>query len=155
MVALDEFSVDYDEDGSLNTIDTSNVEFNLGESEERDNYEVIPQKVLAYFDIYTYQGMTPELDSTINGWDVKKKRTTIVKRVFSSGSLQAYYIWKADEEDDSKGSWVECGEFSPLIRNTDSDDSITLNIAPAAIAVKDQDFTLTAIGFNCLVIIRT
>lgn len=141
MVALDEFSVDYDEDGSLNTIDTSNVEFNLGESEERDNYEVIPQKVLAYFDIYTYQGMTPELDSIINGWDMKKKRTTIVKRVFSSGSLQAYYIWKADEEDDSKGSWVECGEFSPLIRNTDSDDSITLNIAPAAIAVIDQNFT--------------
>lgn len=129
---LDEFSVDYDEDGSLNTIDTSNVEYNLGDSENRTEYETIPQKVLTGFDVYELNGMAPNLDTEISQWDMKKKRTAIIKRLYADGTLQAYYVWKADEEDDSKGSWFECGEFSPLIRNKDSDDSIELKIAPAA-----------------------
>ncbi len=140
--ALDEFSVDYDEDGSLNTIDTSNVEFNLGGSEARTDYEVIPQKILSYFEVYDHNGMTPDLDLTISKWDIKRKRTTIIRRLYADGSLQAYYVWKADGEDDGKGSWLECGEFSPLVRNTESDDSLTLNIAPAAVTIVDQDVTV-------------
>lgn len=140
--ALDEFSVDYDEDGSLNTIDTSNVEFNLGDSDERSDYEVLPQKILSYFEVYNHNGMTPNLDLGIKEWDIKRKRTTIIKRLYGDGSLQAYYVWRADENDDTKGCWLECGEFSPLLRNTESDDSITLNIAPAAVAVLDIDFAV-------------
>ena len=139
---LDEFNVDYDEDGSLNTIDTSNVDFNLGNSEARTDYEVIPQKILSYFEVYDHNGMAPDLDLAISKWDIKRKRTTIIRRLYADGSLQAYYVWKADENDDTKGSWLECGEFSPLVRNTESDDSLTLNIAPAAVTVIDQDVTV-------------
>ena len=77
---------------------------------------------------YELDGMQPNLDPNLQKWDLKKKRTTIVRRRYADGTLQNYYIWKADESDDTKGSWVACGEFSPLIQNQDSDDSITLNI---------------------------
>ena len=137
---LDEYSVDYDEDGSLNTIDTSNVEFNLGDSENRTEFETIPQKVLSYFEVYDHNGMTPNLDLGISKWDIKRKRTTIIKRLYADGSLQAYYVWKTDSEDESKGSWFQCGEFSPLLRDKESDDSITLNICPAAVTFTDQNF---------------
>lgn len=140
--ALDEFSVDYDEDGSLNVLDTSNVEYNLDDTAARDSFEVIPQKILSYFDVYELDGVQPNLDPQIQKWDLKKKRTTIVRRRYSDGSLQDYYIWKADESDDTKGSWAACGEFSPLIHNQDSDDSITLNISPASVSVMDVDFTI-------------
>lgn len=139
---LDEYSVDYDEEGSLNTIDTSNVSFNLGDSSVRTEYECLPQKVLAHFEVYTYQGMQPNLDAKIQSWDLKRRRTTILKRVASDGSLQAYYVWRASESDDTQGTWFECGTFSPLVRRKDSDNEIKLNIAPAAVTYREEDFTL-------------
>lgn len=148
MVPLDEFSVDYDEDGSLNTIDTSNVEFNLGDSENRTEFETIPQKVLSYFEVYDHNGMTPNLDLDISKWDIKRKRTTIIKRLYADGSLQAYYVWKTDSEDESKGSWFQCGEFSPILRNKESDDSITLNICPSAVTFTEQNFSVFSSWLN-------
>ena len=148
MVPLDEFSVDYDEDGSLNTIDTSNVEFNLGDSENRTEFETIPQKVLSYFEVYDHNGMTPNLDLGISKWDIKRKRTTIIKRLYADGSLQAYYVWKTDSEDESKGSWFQCGEFSPLLRDKESDDSITLNICPSAVTFTEQNFSVFTSWLN-------
>lgn len=41
---LDEYTTDYDEDGSFSTSSTANLEYNLGDSANRDNYEVISKK---------------------------------------------------------------------------------------------------------------
>lgn len=41
---LDEYTTDYDEDGSFSTSSTANLEYNLGDSANRDNYEIISKK---------------------------------------------------------------------------------------------------------------
>ena len=48
---LDEYTTDYDEDGSFSTSSTANLEYNLGDSANRDNYEVISKKVFENFEI--------------------------------------------------------------------------------------------------------
>lgn len=120
--AIDEYSVDYDEDGSLSTTETSNLEYNLGDSANRKEYEVISQKVLKSFKIVE---LAPEADVTgwTRRWSDKEKRTTIIKQ---DG------VYKIYMNDNGKESWVKCGFWSPLVRDKDSDSSITINISPAA-----------------------
>lgn len=48
---LDEYSTDYDADGTFNTSSTANLQYNLGDSANRDNYEVIPKKVYDNFEV--------------------------------------------------------------------------------------------------------
>lgn len=41
---LDEYTTDYDADGSFSTSSTANLQYNLGDSANRGDYEVIPKK---------------------------------------------------------------------------------------------------------------
>lgn len=134
---LDEYTTDYDEDGSFSTSFTSNLEYNLGDSANRDDYEVISSKVFRNFEtIETSEipiGSSYQFPNTTIGWTEKEKRTRIIR---SNGS--DYYIYI--EDADGNKSWQLAGIWSPLIRDSSSDDYTDLNISPAAQVAEDVDF---------------
>lgn len=132
---LDEYTTDYDEDGSLSTSSTANLEYNLGDSANRDNYEVISKKVFESFEIVhstEVMGLDRQFASTTMLWSEKKKRQTIIE------NFGDYYIYVEDENE--KKSWKLAGIWSPLIRDKSSEDYVDLNISPAAQVVEDINF---------------
>lgn len=132
---LDEYTTDYDEDGSLSTSSTANLEYNLGDSANRDNYEVISKKVFDSFEIVHSEelmGSDRQFASTTLLWSEKKKRQTIIE------NFGDYYIYVEDE--DGNKNWKLAGIWSPLIRDSSSDDYVDLNISPAAQVVENINF---------------
>lgn len=132
---LDEYTTDYDEDGSLSTSSTANLEYNLGDSANRDNYEVISKKVFDSFEIVHSEelmGSNRQFASTTLLWSEKKKRQTIIE------NFGDYYIYVEDE--DGNKNWKLAGIWSPLIRDSSSDDYVDLNISPAAQVVGNINF---------------
>ena len=132
---LDEYTTDYDEDGSFSTSSTANLEYNLGDSANRDNYEVIPKKVFDSFEIVHSEelmGSDRQFASTTLLWSEKKKRQTIIE------NYGDYYIYVEDE--DGNKNWKLAGIWSPLIRDSASDDYVDLNISPAAQVVGNINF---------------
>lgn len=132
---LDEYTTDYDEDGSLSTSSTANLEYNLGDSANRDNYEVISKKVFDSFEIVHSEelmGSDRQFASTTLLWSEKKKRQTIIE------NYGDYYIYVEDE--DGNKNWKLAGIWSPLIRDSASDDYVDLNISPAAQVVGNINF---------------
>ena len=138
---LDEYTTDYDEDGSFSTPSTANLEYNLGDSANRDNYEVISKKVFENFKIVHSTGTWDpqnQFKGTTQSWSEKQKRQTIIE---CNGS---YYIY-VENEDGSK-TWQLAGVWSPLIRDSSSDDYVDINISPAAQVVEDINFKTAVIG---------
>lgn len=138
---LDEYTTDYDEDGSFSTSSTANLEYNLGDSANRDNYEVISKKVFENFKIVHSTGTWEpqnQFKGTTQSWSEKQKRQTIIE---CNGS---YYIY-VENEDGSK-TWQLAGVWSPLIRVSSSDDYVDINISPAAQVVEDINFKTAVIG---------
>ena len=138
---LDEYTTDYDEDGSFSTSSTANLEYNLGDSANRDNYEVISKKVFENFEtVHSTETWGPgyQFKETTQSWSEKQKRQTIIEH---NGS---YYIY-VENEDGSK-TWQLAGVWSPLIRDSSSDDYVDLNISPAAQVVEDINFKTAFIG---------
>lgn len=131
---LDEYTTDYDEDGSLSTSSTANLEYNLGDSANRDNYEVISKKVFNSFESFHSEeiSLDNQFISTTMLWSEKKKRQTIIE------NFGDYYIYMEDEN--GKKSWELSGIWSPLIRDKSSEDYVDLNISPAAQVVEDINF---------------
>lgn len=132
---LDEYTTDYDEDGSLSTSSTANLEYNLGDSANRDNYEVISKKVFDSFEIVHSEelmGSDRQFASTTLLWSEKKKRQTIIE------NFGDYYIYVEDE--DGNKNWKLAGIWSPLIRDSSSEDYVDLNISPAAQVVENINF---------------
>lgn len=131
---LDEYTTDYDEDGSLTTSSTANLEYNLGDSANRDNYEVISKKVFNSFESFHSEeiSLDNQFVSTTMLWSEKKKRQTIIE------NFGDYYIYVEDEN--GKKSWELSGIWSPLIRDKSSEDYVDLNISPAAQVVEDINF---------------
>lgn len=134
---IDEYTTDYDSDGSFSTSSTANLEYNLGDSANRGDYEIIPKKVFANFSIQdtfeTPMGDNIQFPTTTSGWDKKRKRTTIIRYAGSD-----YYIYVQDT--DGNEQWHLAGIWSPLIRDSSSDDYTDLNISPAAQVVEDVTF---------------
>ena len=138
---LDEYTTDYDEDGSFSTSSTANLEYNLGDSANRDNYEVISKKVFENFKIVHSTGTWEpqnQFKGTTQSWSEKQKRQTIIE---CNGS---YYIY-VENEVGSK-TWQLAGVWSPLIRDSSSDDYVDINISPAAQVVEDINFKTAVIG---------
>lgn len=132
---LDEYTTDYDEDGSFSISSTANLEYNLGDSANRDNYEVISKKVFEGFEIVNsteLMGADRQFAATTQSWSERKKRQTIIE------NFGDYYIYVEDENE--KKSWKLVGIWSPLIRDKSSDDYVDLNISPAAQVVKNINF---------------
>lgn len=138
---LDEYSADYDEDGSFSTSATANLEYKMDGSANRGNYESIPKKVFNNFNIVQsidYFGALDQFSQTTMGWSEKKKRQTIIEY------LRSYYIYV--ENEDGTKTWQLAGVWSPLIRDSSSDDYVDLNISPAAQVVEDISFRSAIIG---------
>ena len=132
---LDKYATDYDEDGSFSTSSTANLEYNLGNSANRDNYEVISKKVFDNFEIVhskELMGANKQFASTTLSWSEKQKRQTIIE------NFGNYYVYMVDENDNK--SWKPVGIWSPLIRDSSSDDFIDLNISPVAQVVENINF---------------
>lgn len=132
---LDEYTTDYDEDGSFSTSSTANLEYNLGDSANRDDYEVISKKVFESFEIVNsteVMGEDRQFATTTLFWSERKKRQTIIE------NFGDYYIYVEDENE--KKSWKLVGIWSPLIRDKTSDDYADLNISPAAQVVENISF---------------
>ena len=132
---LDEYTTDYDEDGSFSTSSTANLEYNLGDSANRGDYEVISKKVFESFEIVNsteVMGEDRQFATTTLFWSERKKRQTIIE------NFGDYYIYVEDEN--GKKSWKVAGIWSPLIRDKTSDDYADLNISPAAQVVENINF---------------
>lgn len=131
---MDEYTTDYDEDGSISTSSTANLEYNLGGSANRGSYEVISKKVFENFDNFHSEeiSLDSQFVSTTLLWSEKKKRQTIIE------NFGDYYIYVEDEN--GKKSWKLAGVWSPLIRDKSSEDYVDLNISPAAQVVEDINF---------------
>ena len=131
---LDEYTTDYDEDGSISTSSTANLEYNLGGSANRGSYEVISKKVFENFENFHSEeiSLDNQFVSTTLLWSEKKKRQTIIE------NFGDYYIYVEDEN--GKKSWKLAGVWSPLIRDKSSEDYVDLNISPAAQVVEDINF---------------
>lgn len=132
---MDEYTTDYDEDGSFSTSSTANLEYNLGNSANRDNYEVITKKVFDNFEIVhsrELMGANKQFASTTLLWSEKQKRQTIIE------NFGNFYVYMVDENDNK--SWKPAGIWSPLIRDSSSDDFVDLNISPAAQVVENINF---------------
>lgn len=140
---LEEYTGDYDSDGSFTTSSTANLQYNLGEAANRDEYESISQKVFDNFPVFnSFDGFGPynQFEVDTNGWDEKKKRTTIIRW---NGS---YYIYV--EDTDGNKTWQLAGVWSPLVRDPASDDYTDLNISPAAQVVEDVEFKSSFLKIN-------
>lgn len=140
---LDEYSADYDEDGSFSTSATANLEYKMDGSANRGNYESIPKKVFDNFNIVQsvdYFGVLDQFSQTTMGWSEKKKRQTIIEY------LRSYYIYV--ENEDGTKTWQMAGVWSPLIRDSSSDEYVDLSISPAAQVVKDINFRTGLIEDN-------
>lgn len=132
---LDEYTTDYDENGSFSTSSTANLEYNLGDSANRDDYEVISKKVFESFEIVNsteVMGEDRQFATTTQFWSERKKRQTIIE------NFGDYYIYVEDEN--GKKRWKVAGIWSPLIRDKTSDDYADLNISPAAQVVENINF---------------
>ena len=137
---MDEYTTDYDEDGSISTSSTANLEYNLGGSANRGSYEVISKKVFENFENFHSEeiSLDSQFVSTTLLWSEKKKRQTIIE------NFGDYYIYVEDEN--GKKSWKLAGIWSPLIRDKSSEDYVDLNISPAAQVVEDINFKTALIG---------
>lgn len=137
---LDEYTTDYDEDGSISTSSTANLEYNLGGSANRDSYEVISKKVFENFESFHSEeiSLDHQFVTTTLLWSEKKKRQTIIE------NFGDYYIYVEDES--GKKKWKLAGIWSPLIRDKSSEDYVDLNISPAAQVVEDINFKTALIG---------
>lgn len=137
---MDEYTTDYDEDGSISTSSTANLEYNLGGSANRGSYEVISKKVFENFDNFHSEeiSLDSQFVSTTLLWSEKKKRQTIIE------NFGDYYIYVEDEN--GKKSWKLAGVWSPLIRDKSSEDNVDLNISPAAQVVENINFKTGWLG---------
>lgn len=106
---MDEYTTDYDEDGSFSTSSTANLEYNLGNSANRGYYEVISKKVFDNFEIVhskELMGANKQFASTTLSWSEKQKRQTIIE------NFGNYYIYMVDEN--ANKSWKPVGIWSHL-----------------------------------------
>ena len=137
---MDDYTTDYDEDGSFSISSTANLEYNLGDSANRDSYEVISKKVFESFESFHCKeiSLDHQFGSSTMLWSEKKKRQTIIE------NFGDYYIYVVDEN--GKKSWKLAGIWSPLIRDKSSDDYVDLNISPAAQVVENINFKTGWLG---------
>ncbi len=137
----DEFTAEYDEDG-LNNLLTSNVEYELASSVNRQWWEVIPKDISERFATVEYS-TEMEMADAAHAMSKKQRQTTI----FHTTSDNRFWVWydAVDEEGQTNEYRRVVGQFSPIVRDLDSDDNVTLKISPVAFykrnKVEERDTT--------------
>ena len=126
----DDFTVEHDDDG-LQNLATSNIEYAFDASTNHEWREVISNDVQKKFALKQYDSKDLLLTAA-KSMSTKDRRTTL----FQVGN--DYYIFAVmsnnddPDSDDTSEQLTQCGYFSPIIRDVDSDDYVDLNICPAA-----------------------
>jgi hypothetical protein len=126
----DDFTVEHDDDG-LQNLATSNIEYAFDASTNHEWREVISNDVQKKFTLKKYDSKDLLLTAA-KSMSTKDRRTTL----FQIGN--DYYIFAAmsnnddPDSDNTSEQLIQCGYFSPIIRDIDSDDYVDLNICPAA-----------------------
>lgn len=123
---MDEFSTEYDEEG-LKSFYTSNVEFDLEDSENRSVQDVVPLEVINEFpprDVADWS----EINNVAATMTEKETLTTLFH--FTSGSLMGLYCYY-DYTGEQKTRRL-AGFFSPIVRDKGSEETVKLLITPAA-----------------------
>lgn len=126
----DEFTTEYDEDG-VEYIGTSNLKFDR----DSENYDIIPEDVFKEFDYKDYPSRS-EMWDAIKAMTLQERLQTLFHC-----PTGFYYVTWPDEDDGptlENTAIQQCGQFSELVRDKDSDNAIELEIVPAAVA-DDQD----------------
>lgn len=140
---LDEYTVEYDEDGLAN-LATSNIEYSFADSPNREWREYMSQEVLQNYTIKECAS-SAERDKVAAAMKTSERRTTIFK------VKETFYIYALmpvnddPENTDKVEKCVMCGFFNPAIREIGSDNSVSLRIAPVAFYQRkrresDRDF---------------
>lgn len=124
--AADDFSSEFDEDG-LEYIGSSNIRYNL--SGLSDRAEEVPDDVLENFEIREFSS-NAELITAFNAMSERQQLTTLM--VDPAG-----FVYCAEVRDSSgrKTGALELrrmGEFTKLVRDSNTDNDITLDICPVA-----------------------
>lgn len=127
--AVDEYSCEYDEDG-LQNLATSNIEYNLQESANRDSLECIPLSTLKLFPTVDVEP-TADLYGYVESLPLKERRT----RIFRHQGDMFIYAQTTDDKDKEHEGLTRCGFFNPVVRDAQSGESVKLDIIPAACAM--------------------
>lgn len=142
----DDFSVEYQDDG-LESVETSNVRYNIEDNSDRDWKDVMTEDVLGAFDIKQYNTLTEMNDAVAKMTNAQKYYT-----IFNvSGD---WYIYKGTSREIENGgsrfggsrsgnsvgndNRIAVGFFNPIIRNSESDDYEELSVIPVAVCVEDR-----------------
>lgn len=123
---LDEYSTEYDEDG-LKSFASSNIEYDLEESENRSGYDVVPLEVQREFPPRDVADIN-EVNTVAAGMTTKETLTTLFR--FTGGSAEGLFLYY--DSSGEKATRRLAGFFSPLVRDKDSDETVKLLITPAA-----------------------
>lgn len=127
--AIDEYSCEYDEDG-LQNLATSNIEYNLQDSANRDSLERIPLSTLRLFPMVDIDPAA-DLYGYVESLSLKERRTKIFRY---RGDLYIY-AETTDEKDKVSEGLTRCGFFNPVVRDAQNGESVSLDIIPAACAM--------------------
>ena len=123
---MDEFSTEYDEEG-LGSYYTSNLEYDLEDSANRSNYDVVSLDVMKNFPPKDVASVS-EINSIALTMTGKELLTTLFRFTGSEYKGLFMYYDSSGERDTRRLA----GFFSPLVRDIDSDDTVKLLITPAA-----------------------
>lgn len=146
----EEFTCEYDEDGLKNYL-TSNVEYSMDDSINRQFTDFFPQEVLMKFS-RMYCADLLELVAKTGFMSERQRRTTLFHvgendwYIWTKESSGAYMENENDHFSHAMNHLLQCGYFNPVMRDYESDESVKLNIIPAAFykrqkyAANDDDF---------------
>ena len=133
---LDEFTMEYDEDG-LQGNAAGNLKYNLADSSEKTFYTEIPDEILNNFDVVEY-GSEAELTEKFETLTSSEKSQT----VFATPT--GYFYGRTDGSGGTGYSGVytleRAGQFNKLVRNADNDSSEDICIVPVTMARMDTKF---------------
>lgn len=143
----DDFSLEHEDDG-LESVETSNVKYNIEENSDRDWKDVMSDDVLDGFEIKQYANLT-EMNKAV-------AEMTVTQRYYTIFNVNGdWYIYKGTSREvgsSSGGTFrgsrsgtgvsddarIAVGFFNPIIRDQDSDYYEEINIIPAAVSLQDR-----------------
>ena len=128
----EELTSSYDEDG-IEYLGSSNIKYNL--SELGSERETIPDEVFKEFTIAEYNS-TNELITAFNGMSKKDKLTTLL--VDPNGYIYGYEEENENGEPTGVIGMKRTGVFSPLVRDSESDTYVELNMCPVAMDLGER-----------------
>lgn len=129
---LEEYTVEYDDEGDTGLLATSNICYAFDDSLSRSWRDCISIDVQKHFDKATF---TNDVDMTtaVETHTDRQRRETIYYS--ETSGFHIYAKWPLNWDSSKEAEYlVPCGFFSPIIRNLSSGTTTDINIVPASIS---------------------